>query len=124
MEVLTAFVRERSGRLGDEQRLDEDNGLKPKALPTDVQAAVTVLGRRRWIESEDSPIDLSRSYLLEANLTRAKLSEAHFGLAQLNGARFFGADVREADFGAANLTGVFSTGTAVSTSGCWHARAC
>ena len=112
VEVLTAFVRERSGPLRDELeklKLREQQGKDladegPPTAPTDIQAALTVLGRRTWLESEGSSLlDLSNSYLRRANLGGANLRRANLIKADLSEANLGGANLRRANLGRANL---------------------
>ena len=106
MEVLTAFVREHSR----EQWPPPDSprttwitwrgrfrtGSRPQERFTrpDVQAAVTVLGRR------DARRDIQRIHLNGADLSGANLSDANLG-----GADLTEATLRDADLGGADLTG-------------------
>ena len=98
MEVLTAFIREHSR----EPWPPPDTGAEGQERSTrpDVQAAVTVIGRRdvkRDIRGQ--PIDLTR-----ANLTRARFDGADLSGARLDGADLDGADFFDADLSDANLT--------------------
>ncbi|MDA2814391.1 pentapeptide repeat-containing protein [Nocardiopsis sp. RSe5-2] len=100
VEVLSAFVRETSPA--------PDTPQEPrKRLGTDVQAALTVLGRRPPRE-ETAPLDLHATDLRGADLTnarlhRANLSAALLGGANLSGARLEAARMRGADLNAARL---------------------
>ena len=92
MSVLAAFVREHSH----------------PAQP-DVQAALTVLGRRAR-ERDREPIDLTgadlaRLRLPGADLTGARLARARFRAADLHSAMLGGADLTGADLAYADLTG-------------------
>ena len=92
MSVLAAFVR----------------GHSHPAQP-DVQAALTVLGRRAS-ERDREPIDLTgadlaRLRLPGADLTGARLARARFRAADLHGAMLGGADLTGADLACADLTG-------------------
>ena len=93
VEILAAYVREHaplpgraSGRAG--------NGARPGAHapdarprpPTDVQAAVTVLGRRVLAQDADAPISLAYTALAGATLTGAHLERALLTGANLEGA--------------------------------------
>ena len=132
MEVLTAFIRVHSN-----QKLPPSDpgsqGLE-RFSPRDVQAAVTVIGRRD-VKRDIQPLHLTRvdlrganlrkADLTGANLTGAQLSRAHLRDAHLcdsrlcdadlSGARLFGADLtranlrdaklRSAKLGNADLTG-------------------
>jgi hypothetical protein len=104
METLAAFVRQHappSSRLALPAR-----GTPPRAPahPTeDVQAVLTVLGRRNPVDKE-RPIDLSRTDLTGARLVGATLTHADLGEATLTGARLGGADLTDADLSEAELT--------------------
>jgi hypothetical protein len=114
LEALTAFVR---------------NGKRDNAtsLPTDIQAALTVIGRR-----SDGPgiVDLTKADIADAklgiaNLTRADLEDANLTGAFLSGADLggtilisahlahadlTGAKLRNTDLGGANLTDTYLIG--------------
>ena len=111
-EVLTAFIREHS----DEPWPPPDPGGREPERSTrpDVQAALTVLGRRdaqRDIQPMDlTGTDLTRADLHGANFTRADLGGADLTRARLFFARLFFArliDARltRADLGGTDLTG-------------------
>jgi hypothetical protein len=92
MSVLAAFVREHSH----------------PAQP-DVQAALTVLGRRAS-ERDREPIDLTgadlaRLRLPGADLAGARLARTRFRAADLHGAVLGGADLTGADLAGADLAG-------------------
>ncbi|HKX06411.1 MAG TPA: pentapeptide repeat-containing protein [Methylomirabilota bacterium] len=93
MEVLTAFVRERAGWKGD-QPLAE--GTQPQTLPTDIQAILTVIGRRVIDEQWKEP---SRLELSKTDLRGAHLRGAHLENASLNGiaAKIMRTYVRQVD---------------------------
>ncbi len=115
MEILAAFVREHApagtrpgGRAG--------NGARPGAgvtagghadprprPPTDVQAALTVLGRRDMTHDTDAPIALSHTALAGATLTGAHLERALLSGAHLEGADLFKANLTAADLEGASL---------------------
>src|SRR6266511_1183039 len=108
MEVLTAFVREQSRKEQEKPpQWVEDEGY-PEPYPVeaymrevvDVQAALTVICRRKWIEQErpHQRIDLSKSFLKGANLRGAKLHRAHLFDTNLEGA-----DLIDAKLGGAYL---------------------
>ncbi|MEH2329768.1 MAG: pentapeptide repeat-containing protein [Nostoc sp.] len=121
MEVLTAFVRENAPLKKDEEKADNVKPLiqsheieqKPK-LQTDIQAALTVIGRRKpendskheWLDLRNIDIrgaDLTKVEMQEANLMEANLQWAVFEEAKLQGAFFSGANLRRADLSEANL---------------------
>ena len=77
MEVLTAFIREKS----------HDNRESVLTIPQDIQAGLTVIGRRNTENDlENKRIDLRGANLNGANLSQAKLDRANFKKAELNGA--------------------------------------
>jgi uncharacterized protein YjbI with pentapeptide repeats len=77
MEVLTAFIREKSN----------DNREPESKILQDIQAALTVIGRRNTENDlENERIDLRGANLNGANLSQAKLDRANFKKAELNGA--------------------------------------
>ena len=121
MEVLTAYVREKATTQGE---YGEKAALKPT---TDIQAILTVLGRRETTgkNRENDRLDLSNTqligailheanlhgadlrgaYLISAKLYAAKLYAAKLYGANLHGAILGGADLRGANLRAADLSG-------------------
>jgi uncharacterized protein YjbI with pentapeptide repeats len=119
IEILAAYVREHApwpsrgtGRAG--------NGARPGAgtaggaghgsearsrPPTDVQAALTVLGRRALEQDSDAPLFLSYSGLAGATLTGAHLERALLSGSSLDGADLFKAHLNAADLEGASLRG-------------------
>jgi hypothetical protein len=101
MEVLCAYLREHAA--WDAER------PAPMRLPTDVQAVLTVLGRRTVAHEEDSfRLDLRRTDLRGADLNgvgldRANLFEAHLEGATMQAARLAHADLRGAWLNQADL---------------------
>jgi len=100
MEVLTAFIREQS-------RGSASEGLTPPKLKPDIQAALSVIVRRRWHrkETKTQRIDLSGAYLPQANLKNALLKNMSLDGAILNGANMSGATTDNVEFGDAELDG-------------------
>lgn len=94
MEVLTAYVRTRSP--WSEEKAKEE----PNPLPTDIQAVLTVIGRRKWIENETQRPDLRRT-----NLRKADFSQSHPGRVNLNGAHLEGANLSGAHLEGVALIG-------------------
>jgi hypothetical protein len=120
MEVLTAYVREHSPRKEEEESQEVSlNGIfKPIELPivsTDIQAVLTVIGRRKRQNNEYGVIDLSHSWLMRADLNNADLgwadlNQVNLRLASLNRANLSRAflirtDLRGAMLRGANLSG-------------------
>jgi hypothetical protein len=101
MEVLAAFIREHS----QEQWPEAEPGAQTPARTTrpDVQAAVTVIGRRDPRHDRER-IDLARANLARANLTDANLTDVNLTRANLTDADLFGADLTRANLVGADLT--------------------
>ena len=104
MEVLTADVRENAPR----QEEDTQNGAEKS--PTDIQAILTVIGRRETTGKNrgNAPLDLSGTRLVRADLTDANLSgailvEADLRMAYLKRANLAGADLLRANLSKALL---------------------
>jgi hypothetical protein len=104
-DVLAAFVREH-----DPKPSVKDKDLA--AMSTDVQAALTVIGRRDATRDKRAPdlhriripyADLSGADLSGANLFRANLTNVTLAGANLTGAHLFDADLTGADLLRANL---------------------
>jgi uncharacterized protein YjbI with pentapeptide repeats len=101
MEVLTAFIREHAQEpwpVGDGLVQHGEKKTRP-----DVQAAVTVVGRRD-AERDIRVIDLTAADLTGAVLTDADLSDAVLTRADLTGAVLFHAVLNDANLTAAILT--------------------
>ena len=103
-EVLTAYVREHAPQASDGQPAGED-ARKPPHPATDVQAVLTVLGRRSLAHEQDAPLslDLARTDLTGVDASKASLGGANLQRARLTHARLDGADLSEALLGAADL---------------------
>ncbi len=116
MEILTAFVREQS-RKDHKQWLERlsalpqnaDASVHDKKPPADIQAALTVIGRRRWVEQEKphQRLDLRDSFLNRAYLSGANLRRALLSNTYLTKASFFSADLTEASLWGAKLNDSF-----------------
>jgi hypothetical protein len=109
VEVLGAFAREQGGQ---PSRPNNADPATVKRVATDVEAAVTVLGRLpdRFYTSRANlasvylaSANLVGANLWEANLQGANLREANLERARLQGADLQGANLREADLQRANL---------------------
>jgi hypothetical protein len=107
METLTAYVRERAG-LREQPQSSSVHSFLPKTA-TDIQATLTVLGRRKYsfINGEDHPLDLSETYLKGVDFSghweyvlfmNANMNNSDFIFVHLEGAELEGAYLMEADF--------------------------
>ncbi len=147
MEVLTAFIREYPNRKFSDQPSANEAAKTPsdptapppansyvrratiddKKIPTDIQAALMVIGRRKWVDEETSHqrLDLRKAALkgaelpqtnflnvefIEANLVGANLAGANFTGANLTGANLTEANLIEAKLSGANLAGAKLSG--------------
>jgi Pentapeptide repeats (8 copies) len=107
--VLCAFVRKpanaataRSGRPSASPRTSSG----PSRQPTDIQAAMTVVGTRDTAhDSSTTVVDFMSAYLTGADLDSLRLSNARLSSANLTSAHFVSADLTFAEFFSANLTG-------------------
>jgi uncharacterized protein YjbI with pentapeptide repeats len=97
LEALSAFVRD-----GTNPKTGAKTGEGPPS--TDIQAALTVIGRRKIIEPE-KPLNLTN-----AHIPKAQLSDANLIGVDLSHANLSGADLSGANLTGANLTGVDLTG--------------
>jgi len=107
IEVLTAYVREHAPRPADGPDEAADQTPAAARLSTDVQAALTVLGRRVVAHEQDAQpdLDLGAAQLTNARLAGATLSWANLSGADLRGAGLRRADLTWADLSAADLRG-------------------
>jgi hypothetical protein len=97
IEVLAAFIRQHSREqwpLPD----SEDAPVPEHRTRPDVQAALTVIGRR------DARRDRQRVDLMGANLSGADLTSANLAHARLTGVSLISAKLKGANLGEANLT--------------------
>jgi hypothetical protein len=143
MEILTGFVREHAeaGEAGEIEvtgpRVDDapHSSVRPA---TDVQAAVTVVARRRLAHDRPGPrlrlhgVDLRGAALARAKLPWVDLSAAHLQYATLSDADLdlsWMPDVhldlawmRRARFEGANLEGASLRGAVLERASLWRAR--
>jgi uncharacterized protein YjbI with pentapeptide repeats len=113
MEALAAFIRQKALTEAT-QNPDPATSNVPLNTPTDVQAALTVLGRRAP-EHDEGRINLYeaklvRASLISANLVNANLIGADLRSADLRGAFLNYAYLQSADLRSANLTHAYLQG--------------
>jgi hypothetical protein len=135
MEVLTAYVRENArAKKPESSQKTSSQKITPKEEPpvpkplTDIQAILTVIGRRK-ASGKKNEIDLSSLNLSGANLRGANLSgvvlfdtnlsfvdlsNAELFFADLSGARLSNANLFGANISSANLFGAFLVGANLS----------
>ncbi len=101
IEVLAAFIREHSHERWPPS--DPDGREQARRARPDVQATVTVVGRRD-AKRDIERINLSGANLFVAHLRGADLTGANLYSADLTGADLTGADLNSADLTRADLT--------------------
>ena len=129
MEILTAFVRENApvydrGQTNEEhlapidfdrhrseshrtQQLELNLPVQLPKIRTDIQVALTVIGRRNYLQDrENQKIDLRNTDIRRADLLKANLEGVDF-----RGSDLSGADLRQAALTGADLSGTKLTGT-------------
>jgi hypothetical protein len=128
MEVLTAYVRQHAPRRPEEaQQVEEDATVEKESvedsilrllreksepsevpdLAADIQAIMTVIGRRTrsFGHGEPEPLDLHETNLPGMNLSWADLTVANLSGANLTEANLSAANLSEAIFWEADLSG-------------------
>lgn len=105
MEVLTTYVRERARPL--------PGASSAPGLRTDVQAALSAMGRRSPArdDGEEGPPVLCDCDLRKADLAGARLERANLMRADLEGADLVGANLEGANLAEANLEDAYLVGT-------------
>jgi hypothetical protein len=107
IEVLTAFIRDRSPRRGRRVWHPVSGSVPDPDLPPepalDIQAALTTLAHRRQLP-ERQRINLAGKHLAGADLTGANLAVANLRDANLTRADLTDADLTDADLTDADLT--------------------
>ncbi len=109
IEILCAFLRARSALK------DKDDPTRP--VPSDEQAALTVIGRRRrrYKHGEDEQLALTHLFIPTADLSRAQLAGAFMVFSTLSDANFTGADITETDLRGVDLTNANVTAEQLAT---------
>lgn len=127
MEVLTGFVRvnapydpseeKNAPYLPIEERAADDPNFEKKLnerlnikVTEDIQAIMTVIGRRKWIKTETQRLNLNNVDLQHCVLEYVDLSRADLLGVNLRVARLKGANLSEASLSGANLNGARLTG--------------
>jgi uncharacterized protein YjbI with pentapeptide repeats len=107
MEVLTSFVQENS------PANPEQKDYAP--ISKDIQAALTVIGRRDARKDPDGKLlDLSKANLFGANLYKADLSRTNLYKANLEGVNLIGANLVGANPYKANFSKAYLVGAHLS----------
>jgi uncharacterized protein YjbI with pentapeptide repeats/membrane protein implicated in regulation of membrane protease activity len=104
VEILTAFIRQHTKTGAGGGQPEHHQSPAASEVPADIQAALTVLGRRNS-DNDRGKIDLTQADLQGARLSAANLQGADFGRANLQGALLIGANLQGALLIGANLQG-------------------
>lgn len=118
MEILTAFVRENAPVYESESAREDDAAPLPQQLDlnfqessakirTDIQVALTVIGRRNYLEDREN----QQINLRNTNIRRADLLGANLERVDLRGSDLCGADLRGAVLAGADLSGARLSGS-------------
>jgi uncharacterized protein YjbI with pentapeptide repeats len=100
VEILTAFIREKSPLREEEQ--GESKELTK--LSADVQTALTIIGRRdAKNDLGNQKVDLGKTNIPGVNLREANLHGANLSIANLHGANLFLAKLKRANLMETNL---------------------
>lgn len=113
VEVLTAYVRQ-NARVPMQLVEEKDKFASATGPSTEIQAILTVLGRRRRAgrrEPAGQRIDLRETVLRRAQCSYAHLEHAEFYMSHLEGADFEYASLRGARFLQAHLEAAYFRGT-------------
>jgi hypothetical protein len=103
MEVLAAFIREHSREQWPQAKPTAPS--PERTTRPDVQAAVTVIGRRIVkYDSPRQPINLAAAHLTGADLADANFAGANLAAVDFTGANLTGAKLLLADFTGADLS--------------------
>ena len=113
MEVLSAFIREHSHEQWPPPAADESATRPVPQTRPDVQAAITVIGRRDT-QRDRYCVDLTDANLPLADLTGANLSDADLTGADLTSAKLPLAKLPLANLTSADLSEANLTGTSLS----------
>jgi uncharacterized protein YjbI with pentapeptide repeats len=133
MEVLTSFIQERSpnkpipedeirakayemwqknrdGATDEARWIAAEIELAKERVTKDIQAALTVIGRRHEKDPPDKRLNLSGTNISGTNLSGANLQGADLSGANLQGATLWQANLQEASLSGANLQGADLSG--------------
>jgi uncharacterized protein YjbI with pentapeptide repeats len=110
MEIFAAFIRENAPiieeEIEDEDELEEELSEELLKIPTDIQAALTVIGRRNAeLDPKDLRLDLRYTDISGADLTEANFSKADLSGANLSDVMLYTANLMEADLSGSDLEG-------------------
>jgi hypothetical protein len=108
VEVLSAFVRSNTPAAIVGTTYSPNSACAvPRLLPMDVQAALTVLGRRNPAHDANAVVDLTGACLVGADLTGDNLEHANLKDANLAGDNLTGANLAGGNLTDADLTGTY-----------------
>ncbi|WP_089093600.1 pentapeptide repeat-containing protein [Nodularia sp. NIES-3585] len=111
MGILTNFVQNHAADINQ----NRFNNNPSPTIPTDIQVALTVIGRRNTHKVEsDGQLDLSQTDMRGADLNQANLELANLYQVNLSGANLSGANLSGVILSAANLSGANLSGANLS----------
>ena len=113
MEVLAACIREHSPEQWPKLSKEHGAELPERTTRPDIQAALTVIGRRDTTHDQQLTINLAGANLTRATLA-GNLTHAIFAGADLTHADLGDADLTQADLTGADLTGAYLTVTTLT----------
>jgi hypothetical protein len=114
VEVLSTYVRE-NAPVNMDKELHTEKAPSDPHYPADIQAVLTVLGRRtRESERTDQRVSLAYANLSHADMQNANFSGTLFHNSDLRGALLNGTDLSQTKLESANLSGAFLWGTNLS----------
>jgi uncharacterized protein YjbI with pentapeptide repeats len=122
IEVLSAFIREHSREHWEPPPDQVHFSPSGRMTRPDVQAAVTVIGRRT-AEHDRQPVNLHDAIVRRADLTFANFSGARLSGAELSGADLSRADLSRADLFVSGLVETTLTGATLTGANLLGARA-
>jgi uncharacterized protein YjbI with pentapeptide repeats len=108
MEIFAAFIRENAPIIEEEIDDEDEDEFSEELLriPTDIQAALTVIGRRNaQFDAQNQRLDLRYTNISGADLTDANLSKADLSGAILSDVMLYTANLKEADLSGSDLEG-------------------
>jgi uncharacterized protein YjbI with pentapeptide repeats len=108
MQIFAAFIRENAPIIEEEieDELEDELSEELLKIPTDIQAALTVIGRRNAeLDPKDQRLDLRYTDISGADLTEANFSKVDLSGSDLSDVMLYTANLMEADLSGSDLEG-------------------
>lgn len=109
LNELEAFFNRDFEKEFEDYKKDWDEQIANK-LTEDIQAIMTVIGRRKWVDKEKQRLNLNNVDLAHCVLRNVDLSRADLMGSNLHSTRLSGANLNEATLSGANLNGAILFG--------------